>query len=246
VRIGYLSNQRIKTFFIISIIAIVAIMGCLYYFNNLHLDRAVNGAIFQGNTGQKNVTINVNVDWGEEFIPTMLEILAQENINVNFFVTGTWAEKNPELVKTMFKGNHNIENHGYKHCHFNQLSSAQSIEEINKAEKIITDLVGKKPNYFASPYGEYDKHIVEAAQSINYKFIMWSVDTVDWKKPAPETIINRVVKRLHNDAIILMHPTEPTVKALPELIKKIKAEGYNIVKIEEIIVDNNQDNENHV
>ena len=53
---------------------------------------------------------------------------------------------------------------------------------------------------------------------------MWSVDTIDWQKPSPETIVNRVMKKVHNDAIILMHTTERTVKAQQEIIKQHKDE----------------------
>lgn len=65
--------------------------------------------------------------------------------------------------------------------------------------------------------------------------MMWTVDTVDWKRPPPSVIKNRVMKKLSNGALILMHPTEPTVQALPELIEEILAQGYNIEPISDIL-----------
>ncbi len=193
--------------------------------------------IFQGNSGAKAVAITVNVDWGEEFIPDMLKHFKAADAKVTFFVTGRWAEKNPELLKQMSKEGHSIQNHGYRHLHFNSLSAEQGSAEIKKAEEIIKGITGTKTCYFASPYGEFSANVVAAAGNIDYKLIMWSVDTVDWKRPLPETIVSRVMKKVHNDAIILMHPTEPTVKALPEMLKQLQAEKYKMLIIDKVVLD---------
>ncbi len=197
--------------------------------------------IFQGNSGEKAVAITVNVDWGEEYIPTMLKEFAAADAKVTFFVTGKWAEKNQDLLKQMYKEGHSIQNHGYKHCHFNSLGAEEGSAEIKKAEDIIKQITGQKSKYFASPYGEYNPNVVKAAADINYHLIMWSVDTIDWQRPDPETIVNRVMKKVHNDAIILMHPTEPTVKALPDMLKQLQEEKYKMVSIDKILIEKTLD-----
>ncbi len=63
---------------------------------------------------------------------------------------------------------------------------------------------------------------------------MWSIDTIDWQRPPAEVLISRVMKKITNDSIILMHPTAPTAKALPELIQQIKSKGYTITTISDI------------
>lgn len=193
--------------------------------------------IFQGNSGAKAVAITVNVDWGEEYIPEMLKQFQAADAKVTFFVTGKWAQKNPDLLKQMYKAGHSIQNHGYKHLHFNSLSPEQGSAEIKKAEEIITRITGQKSIYFASPYGEFNQNVVAAADKSGYKLIMWSVDTIDWQRPQPETIVNRVMKKVHNDAIILMHPTEPTAKALPEMLKQLQAEKYKMLTIDKVLLE---------
>jgi probable sporulation protein (polysaccharide deacetylase family) len=190
--------------------------------------------IFQGNTDSKAVAITVNVDWGEEYIPAMLKHFADANASVTFFVTGRWAEKNPELLKQMSAAGHSIQNHGYRHIHFNRLNATQVATEIKKAEDIVAGITGHPTTYFASPYGEYNPSLVKAVNDINYQYIMWSVDTIDWQRPDPATITGRVMKKVHNDAIILMHPTEPTVKALPDMLKKLGEQKYQMVTIQQI------------
>ncbi|MEQ8201244.1 MAG: polysaccharide deacetylase family protein [Syntrophomonadaceae bacterium] len=221
----------------IGVVLMVLVAGVIFYTYALK-DRSVAAGgpepIFQGNTGSKMVAITVNVDWGEEFLPAMLTEFKKNNAQVTFFVTGRWAEKNADMLQQMAQAGHSVQNHGYRHVHFNALGTEEIGSEIKKAEEIIFNITGQKSSFFASPYGEYNPRLVQAVNGIGYQYIMWSVDTIDWQKPAPETIVNRVMKKVHNDAIILMHPTEPTVKALPTLLGQLQAQGYQMVSIDKI------------
>lgn len=221
-----------------AFLVLACIIGVLVFSNVRNQSQGAlagaNEPIFQGNTGTKVVALTVNVDWGEEYLPAMLTEFQKSNCKVTFFVTGRWAEKNPDMLKQMAQAGHSIQNHGYRHVHFNALSSADVGTEIKKAEDIIFNITGQKSTFFASPYGEYNSRLVKAVNDIGYQYIMWSADTIDWQKPEPETIVNRVMKKVHNDAIILMHPTEPTVKALPAMLKQLQAQEYQMVTINEI------------
>jgi Predicted xylanase/chitin deacetylase len=216
------------------VLALGFLSGAYLQYANTTIAAGADQPIFQGNTGTKAVAITVNVDWGEEFIPAMLDEFKKNNALVTFFVTGRWAEKNPELLKQMAAAGHSIQNHGYKHVHFNQLSPTEVTSEIKKAEDIIFGITGTRSTFFASPYGEYNAQLTRAVNSINYQQIMWSADTIDWQRPDPATIVNRVIKKVHNDAIILMHPTEPTVKALPDMLKQLKEQNYQMITIDKI------------
>lgn len=236
-RIYYFSRRTLFAGVMVLLLAVCFFSWALIKYEHVSIASDLPDPIFQGNSGEKAVALTVNVDWGEEYIPQMLKEFEAADAKVTFFVTGKWAEKNPALLKQMAKAGHSIQNHGYKHCHFNSLSAGEGSQEIKKAEDVIYKTIGKRSSYFASPYGEYNKNVVEAAADINYKLIMWSVDTIDWQKPSPETIVSRVMKKVHNDAIVLMHPTDPTVKALPELLKQLKAENYKMVTLDKILIE---------
>jgi peptidoglycan/xylan/chitin deacetylase (PgdA/CDA1 family) len=105
-------------------------------------------------------------------------------------------------------------------------------EEILKTEKVILDILGVKTNVFAPPSGNYDETTVELCRSLGYKMALWSADTIDWREGSTaEVIKNRVLKKNLNGAIVLMHPKEETVKALPELVEKIRAQKIAIVPL---------------
>jgi len=245
-RIYYLTKKTLLGMTAIFLLICSFFCLSLIYGGNESVASRLKEPVYQGNTGKKVVAITVNVDWGEEYIPDMLKEFKKHNARVTFFVTGKWAEKNPELIKQMHGEGHSIQNHGYKHLHFNTLSSIESKEQIKKAEEIIKNITGKKTNYFASPYGEYNKQLISAVSEMDYNLIMWSIDTIDWQRPSPETVIKRVINKLHNDAIILMHPTDPTSKALPEMLKSIKDLGYKMVTIDKILIDKNKESKNNV
>ena len=176
-----------------------------------------------------------NVFWGEEYIPKMLEVLESHNVHITFFIGGTWAKKNSDMLKLIASKGHEIANHSYSHPHPNNLNKEKNKEEIQKAEDIINEITQVKTKLYAPPYGEYNNTVINAAEELGYPLMMWTVDTVDWKRPPPSVIKNRVMKKLSNGALILMHPTEPTVQALPELIEEILAQGYNIEPISDIL-----------
>ncbi len=235
-KIYYFDKKRL-----LGLSAGILFLGCLLAVGIIHFSHAgvsatsVKEPIYQGNTGQKVVAITVNVDWGEEYIPGMLEELDKHDCKVTFFVTGSWAEKNSELLKKMDAAGHSIQNHAYKHVHFSSLSDVEAKSQIKKAEEIIFNITGKKTAFFAPPYGEQNQRLLNAVAQINYELIMWSVDTIDWQKPSPETIVKRVSNKVHNDAIILMHPTDPTLKALPDLLSYLTNEGYDMLTIDRIV-----------
>lgn len=235
-RILFLSRRR--ALYGLTLVLFMLSVPFLYSLCKKPAEPAVNGRepIYQGNTGQKALALAVNVDWGEEYIPAMLAEFKKVGARVTFFVTGRWAEKNPDVLKSIANEGHSVQNHGYKHIHFASLSPLQTAEEIKKAEEVIFAITGQRTSYFASPYGEQNRAILQGVHSLDYELVMWSVDTIDWQKPSPETIIKRVMNKVHNDAIVLMHPTDPTVKALPQLLQNLQGEGYTMLPIEQVFI----------
>ncbi|GAV26298.1 polysaccharide deacetylase [Carboxydothermus islandicus] len=213
---------------------ILTLMLCFYFERNVVVSGYMS-PVYQGNPEKKQVAFLCNVYWGEEIIPEMLKILEKEKVKLSFFLGGIWAKKHPEIVRQIKNAGHEIGNHGYLHKHPDLLSVKENEEEILKTEKIIEEICGYKTYLFTPPYGERGKNVLQAATNLKYRTVMWSIDTIDWQKPAPGAIINRVLPNLNNGAIILIHPMPQTLEVLPILIKKIKAKGYRIVTVGEII-----------
>lgn len=196
--------------------------------------------IYQGQTTEKKVAFACNVFWGEEYLPSMLETLQNQQVQITFFIGGIWAEKHPELIEQLAAAGQEIANHSYNHPHPNQLNKEKNQEQILRTAKLLEPLTGKPNRLYAPPYGEFNETVLQAAAELGYTTTLWSIDTVDWKKPAPEVIENRVMKKLHPGAIILIHPMDCTRQVLPRLIQKITEQGYTITTVSNLIAPTEQ------
>ncbi len=182
--------------------------------------------IRRGEVDKPEIAFACNVFWGEEHLPAMLSVLAENQIKMTFFIGGTWAKEHPDLLKEIAAAGHEIGNHSYSHPHLTKISSEKNREQIEKAQQIIYEITGIKTELYAPPYGEYDKRVLAVAEELDYDTILWTVDTIDWQRPSAETIRQRVMKKVSNGAIILMHPTKPTAEVLPQLVQELRAKGY--------------------
>lgn len=191
--------------------------------------------VYKGPGNEKVVSFTCNVDWGNEHIPGMLGIFKQESIRATFFVTGRWADKYPELLKGIYDEGHIIGNHGYSHKDHSKLTYEQNLNEISMAQQAIERVTGERPLFFAPPSGAFNEHTLKAARDLGYRVIMWSIDTIDWKRDGAAKIVERVNKKLHNGGIVLMHPTGQTVEALPVIIKNIRERGYQIISLDRLV-----------
>lgn len=226
-----------KMLVVIFIVILVLVFG-LVFITILNINKEVfNEEIYyKGINNEKTIAFVCNIDWGNEYIPDMLEILDENNIKISFFITGQWAEKNPELVKLIQSYDHEIGNHGYKHVDYSKLDYKSNLEEILKARNALKEITGVDTKLFGPPSGAFNESTIKAANDSKHKIVLWSIDTIDWRKDSTkELIVNRVVSKAEDSAIVLMHPTENTIKALPEIINNLFQNGYKIGTISDVI-----------
>jgi probable sporulation protein (polysaccharide deacetylase family) len=191
--------------------------------------------VYHGDSSYNEIALTFNVFWGEEYIPGILDILKENNVKATFFMGGTWVKKFPDITQKIYRDGHEIGSHGYSHPHPDSLSKSANLKEIQKAEALIYQIIGTRPKLFAPPYGERGPTVLQAAREAGYTTILWSLDTIDWQRPAPETIVSRVVKKAENGTIVLMHPTKPTMQALPEIINSLSKKRYSFVTVSGIL-----------
>lgn len=226
-----------KTLYLILLILVLAIV-CVGIYSKINKSRDVfkEDIYYKGIKDEKIVAFACNIDWGGEYIEEMLNIFKKDNIKITFFPTGKWAEKNVSIIQEIHTNGHEIGNHGYSHLDYDKLDLERNKEEILKAHNIIKEIIKEDPIYFAPPSGAFNDHTIDASNSLNYKLILWSIDTIDWRQDSyKELITSRVIDKIHNSAIVLMHPTEETIKALPDIIYFLLENGYKIGTISDIL-----------
>ena len=202
---------------------------------NIHLENLNPEPIYRGNPQKSMVALLINVAWGNEYIPGILKVLNEHQTKATFFFDGSWVKKNPDLAKTIKEAGHEIGNHAYSHPDLQQRSMAQTTEELKKTNDIIEETLGIKPKWFAPPSGSFNEATIQVADQLDMKTILWTVDTVDWRKPATSEMVRRVVSKVENGSMVLMHPTKPTAEGLEAMITDIKAKGYKLGTVSELM-----------
>lgn len=189
------------------------------------------GTIYAGDKTSKNVSLMINVYWGNEALVKMLDILDKYNVKTTFFIGGTWARDNPELLKKIHAKGHEIASHGFNHKEHGKLSYTDNLAEIQKCHEIVKDILGVTMELFAPPGGSYNENTVKSATFLGYKTIMWTRDTIDWRDHNSSLIYNRAVTNMQGGDLILMHPTDNTAEALTNIICYAQNHGFNIVPV---------------
>lgn len=211
----------------------------------VNVSNTVNGRelpIYSVETEEKKVALSFDAAWGNEDTQEILDTLAKYNVRATFFMTGGWVESYPEDVKKIQAAGHDLGNHSENHKNMSQLTDEQCQEELMKVHNKVKELTGVEMNLFRPPYGDYDNHVITNAKTCGYYAIQWSVDSLDWKDYGVDSIIKTVTehKELKNGAIILMHNgAKYTHEALPTVIEKLQAAGYELVPISELIYKDN-------
>ena len=171
----------------------------------------------------------------------MLAVLQKQHVKATFFLEGRWTKNNPDLAKMIAEEGHEIGNHSYTHPNMQTLSTQATRQELRKTNEVIEAVTGKKMIWFAPPSGSFRDETVALAAEQGMGTVLWSVDSIDWQKPSPEVLKQRVLSKLHPGAFILMHPTESTAQSLETLIIKIKDKNLHVVTVSEAIDENRID-----
>ena len=196
--------------------------------------------IYHVDRGDNKIALTFNCAWGNSNTDELLAILEAENIKSTFFVTGEFCDKYPEDVLKIFKAGHEIQSHSDKHPHVEGANVNDLINDTRQAENKILAITGERPTLYRAPYGEYDNNSIFAINGMGYKYIQWSVDSVDWQEPDAKTIVKRVVGGAKSGSIVLFHnDLANTAEALPEVIAKLKEKGHSFTTVSNLIYHDN-------
>ena len=200
----------------------------------------VNNAVYNGKTDCGKIALTFNVYERADNVAKIAEIIDEYGFKSTFFVGGCWAAKNGDTLLKLASSGHEIGNHGYSHLDHAKLSRKRNEEEIRITEKVIDSSLSSLPDYansklFAPPSGSMSNAMFDACKELGYTVIMWTRDTIDWRDHNPDLIFERATKNLKAGDIILMHPTDATVAALPKILEYIKSQNLKADVVSKVI-----------
>lgn len=169
----------------------------------------------------------------------LIDELDKRDARVTFFMLGQLANKQPDLVKKVYNYGHTIGSHTYDHKNLTKLDDEQLAFEINHTNEILSDIIGEDIKFIRPPYGSYNQNILDKT---NMAFILWNVDTLDWKLRDAEKVRDYIVKKANDGDIILLHDIHATsVDGVIMAIDILKEDGYEFVSLDELLVYKNID-----
>ena len=219
----------VANFILVALVIAVASVGFIGATTNVFKNNDY-APIYRG-SGEKQVSLMINVYWGTEYLDEMLAIFDKYNVNTTFFVGGCWVVQYPEMLQKIISFGHEIGNHGYYHKEHGKLNYEQNVMEIKACGKVVLEYGGVNMNLFAPPSGDFSTDTLTAAKNNGYKTIMWSRDTIDWRDKDAEVVYARATKDTSDGELILMHPTKHTAAALERIITYYIEQGFTVTTV---------------
>ncbi|HWX53790.1 MAG TPA: glycosyltransferase [Verrucomicrobiae bacterium] len=213
--------------------------------------------------GRQNKKIALTFDDGPDnvYTPQILDILKREKATATFFLIGMQVEKYPALAQRVYAEGNGVGNHTFTHPDISDISRAYMEKvELNLTERLFASKLGIKSLYFRPPYSIDQEPDVadqvrplEVVQQLGYITVGSKIDPDDWQRGrTPKQIVAAVMDQAERFAvdgckattagcgnIVLLHDgggdRSATVEALPGIIEGLRARGFQIVNVEDLL-----------
>lgn len=196
----------------------------------------------QGDFGKKQVAITFDDGPHPGYTPKLLAILKQYNANATFFLVGEMAEKYPALVKAEIAAGHAIGNHTYHHVNLTRVPIEDAATEIEACGDVLKGITHERVFLFRPPGGDYNRWVAEAVEALNYTMVLWTDDPGDYSSPGGKVIEARLLDRIGNGGIVLIHDgVQQTVDVLPQILQRLKDRGFEFVTIPQMMAPRSPD-----
>lgn len=197
-------------------------------------------AAYIGDTSQKVIYLTFDAGYENGCTAQILDILKKHQVPAAFFLVGNYLQQNPELVRRMVAEGHTVGNHTMHHYDMSKISDKAAFsKELSDLEVLFKEITGESmPKYYRPPQGIYSEENLKAAHELGYQTVFWSLAYVDWNndsQPTAEQAFSKLLPRIHNGAVVLLHSTSTTNAAiLDELLTKWTALGYRFAPVSEL------------
>jgi peptidoglycan/xylan/chitin deacetylase (PgdA/CDA1 family) len=195
--------------------------------------------IVRGGGEAKKVALTFD-DGPSEFTPRYLDILRREGVPATFFTVGGMYSTFGANATAAEASGYSIANHTWSHARMPGLSVPEQASQIDRASARIKSNGLPAPKLYRPPYGAFDSNSTALTAKRGMLLVLWDVDTLDWERPGTDAIVYNALSGARNGSIILMHDgggdRSQTLAALPRIIKGLKQKGFEMVSVEQLLV----------
>jgi peptidoglycan/xylan/chitin deacetylase (PgdA/CDA1 family) len=181
------------------------------------------------------------------YTPQILDLLAKYQAHATFFVLGCKVEKYPWLIKEMLRRGHEVGNHSFSHPRLTKTAQLDREREL-ETTSLDLELLGCpcKHMLIRPPYSAFDDRLVSYAAHTHRQVVLGNIDSGDWRGLDAGAIVQNVLTRVRNGAIIYFHDSDeknradrrPTVEALKTILPVLRYRGYKLVTVDAVMTEN--------
>lgn len=201
---------------------------------------AAYDGVYLGDPSEKVIYLTFDAGYENGATAKILDTLKAHKAPAAFFLVGNYIRRNGDLVRRMVAEGHTVGNHTMHHYDMRKLSReedfARELTELEDAFREVTG--GELARYYRPPQGVYSEENLKMAKKMGYRTVFWSLAYVDWNndaQPTREQAFAKLLPRIHNGAVVLLHSTSTTNgEILDELLTKWEEMGYRFGTLEEL------------
>lgn len=195
-------------------------------------NKYINESGYNYTNSKKSISFTFDDSPNQNKTNKILSSLEDNHFHATFFVVGNKMTKNRDLLINIKNSGNEIGSHSYDHSNMNKMSNEEFVEDYNKVNDIYKSIFNEDIKYIRPPYGLIkDSHL----NLVNASYIMWNMDTLDWKRRNSNYIINYVVNNVKDGDIILFHDSyNSTVEAIEELLPILYSKGFQVMSVSEL------------
>ncbi len=178
----------------------------------------------------------------------VVDVLRHEQVPATLFLTGLWIEAYSAVVKDLSADPlFELANHSYSHGAFHSpcyglfpIPQSKQAEEVAKTDALLTHYAASHKKYFRFPGLCSDAQAMKTVESQGYTVIGGDVDGADAFEKSPKWVANDAVAHVRPGSIVVLHmnggrDAPATGAALPDIIARLRAEGYSFVKVSDLL-----------
>jgi peptidoglycan/xylan/chitin deacetylase (PgdA/CDA1 family) len=227
---------------ILTRLGVTAAVGWAAYAWGAHL--LTLGCVWRGSPATRRVALTFDDGPDRDWTPRVLDLLTGRGARASFFLVGERAVQAPDAVRRMVGDGHEVASHGWSHRSLWLCGPRRTAEEIDRAHATLAELAGREPRHFRPPWGMVNAAMFGALRRRGERCVFWSLQPEGLRPVAAEDQVRHVLRRAHSGAIVDLHDAEGPrraperlVQALPAMIDGLRAAGYELTTVAELLDD---------
>ena len=197
----------------------------LYYFDD-------NGKVYRDIDGSKPMVALTYDDGPSMYTDSIIDTYEQYGAKCTFFLVGDRISWNEDVTRREGELGYQQANHTYSHSRLTDLDQSGQTAALKKTDDELIRVTGKPSTYLRPPEGRFDDNLKACC---NCPIILWSVDSQDWKSRDKTAICNKIIGKVQDGDIVLMHDLyQSTADATKEIVPALIDAGFQLVTVEEM------------